>query len=312
MPGTLPVRSPFARHRRTPGPGEAWPRIAPGSLEAESCFRAALADGFPQKCGGAAPSGRPAGAASGFLRGGILPVPGLGDVGPRRCQPPQYHLARVMAMAGRTPCRGAGPCRPGGKTAAPECHAAAAARQSAAGYGTRPGGAGRFRLRHCPRLPADATIYHRRGVALAALFRKAEALQDFDRALALAPDSQTRIARAIMLHGLHRLPEALAAFRQAAAADPGNAPLQMGLAHVAMEAGEDEVSVAAFDQAYPSVARICPCCRATKPSCQAQGRRLERLRGGPRGHPGRHRAGRSRGLGPGHRGIHARPATGLS
>ena len=100
------------------------------------------------------------------------------------------------------------------------------------------------------RLPADAGLHYRRGRALAALWRHAEALETFDRAMALRPDNQIRIAAAVMLHQLRRIDEALGQFRQAAAQDPDNAALQMALAHLSLEAGEDEAAVAAFDRAY--------------------------------------------------------------
>ena len=100
------------------------------------------------------------------------------------------------------------------------------------------------------RLPPDSRSCHRRGLALAALWRHGEALASFDRAMAIRPENQTRIARAIMLHHLRRLDEALAEFRTAASQDPDNAALQMAPAHTLMETGEGAAAVAAFDKAY--------------------------------------------------------------
>ncbi len=99
-------------------------------------------------------------------------------------------------------------------------------------------------------LPASADAWHTCAVALDLAGRRAEALAAYDQAVAAEPGNATfHLNRGSLLHALHRYEDALAAYDQALAIRSGYAQVHDSRGHVLDDLGRHQEAVTAYNQA---------------------------------------------------------------
>jgi predicted O-linked N-acetylglucosamine transferase (SPINDLY family) len=98
--------------------------------------------------------------------------------------------------------------------------------------------------------PQTPMPHYQRGQMLAGLGRWQEAIQSYDRALAIKFDGPIHAARGIALHSLLRYEEASAAYRNALLCTPNDAGTWFNLGHVLMAMNDTPGALRAYNNAY--------------------------------------------------------------